>query len=155
MLLLISDLELPLEELHILNLIHRQQSERQEYEVLWLPITDPSTPLNPMQEKAFSDLRNIMPWYSVDHPSLVERVAIRYIREYWKFVHMPMLVVLDPHGKPSNHDALPMIWSWGTEAFPFTGEHEKYLWASKHWNIDLLADNIDARIPLWVCIYIV
>ncbi|KAL7149182.1 hypothetical protein ABFS83_05G022600 [Erythranthe nasuta] len=156
-LLLISDLELPLEELHILNSIHRQQSDRHEYEVLWLPVIhDPSTTaaaaamMTPMQEKAFHDLRNVMPWYSVEHPSLVERVAIRYIREYWKFVHMPMLVVLDPHGKPSNHDALPMIWSWGTEAFPFTGEHEKYLWASKIWNITLLADNIDARIPLWV-----
>ncbi|KAK6160344.1 hypothetical protein DH2020_003725 [Rehmannia glutinosa] len=92
---------------------------------------------------------NNMPWYSVDHPSLVEPVAIRYIREVWKFSHMPMLVVLDPQGKPSNLDALPMMWIWGSNAFPFTKAREGALWGENDWNIELLADSIDPRIPEW------
>ncbi|PIN09356.1 hypothetical protein CDL12_18058 [Handroanthus impetiginosus] len=150
-LLLISDLDVPQEELNILHMIYTQQSMRHEYEVLWLPIVDPTTPMSELQNTVFYDLRNNnMPWYSVDHPSLVEPVAIRYIKEVWKFVHMPMLVVLDPQGKPSNLDALPMMWIWGSEAFPFTETREGALWAEHGWNIRLLADNIDPRIPEWI-----
>ncbi|PIM97878.1 Ferredoxin--NADP(+) reductase [Handroanthus impetiginosus] len=149
-LLLISDLDVPQEELNVLHMIYNQQSMRHEYEVLWLPIVDPTTPMSELQNTEFYDMRNNMPWYSVDHPSLVEPVAIRYIKEVWKFVHMPMLVVLDPQGKPSNLDALPMMWIWGSEAFPFTKTREGALWAEHGWNIRLLADNIDPRIPEWI-----
>ncbi|PIN26407.1 hypothetical protein CDL12_00842 [Handroanthus impetiginosus] len=134
--------------------------KRQEYEVLWLPILDPAVSKTEQRDPALSkmeqrdtifyDLRNNMPWYSVDHPSLVEPVAIRYIREVWNFVHMPMLVVLDPQGKPSNLDALPMMWIWGSTAFPFTKARERSLWSESTWNIELLADAIDPRIQEWI-----
>ncbi|GFP88320.1 hypothetical protein PHJA_000975700 [Phtheirospermum japonicum] len=149
-LLLISDLTLPQEELHILHSIYSQHPMRHEYEVLWLPVLDPKVPLTPLQETEFYDLRNNMPWHSVDHPSLVEPVAIRYIREVWNFVHTPMLVVLDPQGKPANLDALPMMWIWGTSAFPFTRTREGALWSESTWNIDLLADAIDPRFSEWI-----
>ncbi|KAI3467621.1 hypothetical protein Pfo_024284 [Paulownia fortunei] len=159
-LLLISDLDVPHEEVNVLHMIYNQHSLRHEYEVLWLPIVDPATSMTELQNTAFYDLRNnSMPWYSVDHPSVVEPVAIRYIREVWKFVHMPMLVVLDPQGRPSNLDALPMMWIWGSDAFPFTKTREGALWAEKTWNIELLADAIDPRIPEWtkdnkvICLY--
>ncbi|XP_051149411.1 protein SIEVE ELEMENT OCCLUSION B-like isoform X2 [Andrographis paniculata] len=151
-LLLISDLDLPHEELNVLHMIYNQQAMRHEYEVLWFPIVDPiSSSQGQLQDSVFYDLRNNhMPWYSVDHHSLVEPVAIRYIRDVWKFVHTPMLVVLDPQGKPSNLDALPMMWIWGSTAFPFTKARESALWSESTWNIDLLADAIDPRIPDWI-----
>ncbi|KAG8383252.1 hypothetical protein BUALT_Bualt05G0165100 [Buddleja alternifolia] len=150
-LLLISDLEVPHEELNILHMIYSQNSMRHQYEVLWLPLVDPKTSMASLQDTTFYDLRNnSTPWYSVDHPSLVEHVAIRYIREVWKFTHMPILVVLDPQGKPSNLDALPMMWIWGSTAFPFTGARERDLWSEINWNIELLADSIDPRIPDWI-----
>ncbi|KAG8366001.1 hypothetical protein BUALT_Bualt17G0030700 [Buddleja alternifolia] len=151
-LLLISDLDVPHEELNVLHLIYNQQARRHEYEVLWLPILNHASSTSSLHDPVFYDLRNNhMPWYSVDHLSLVEPVAIRYIREVWKFVHMPMLVVLDPQGKLSNLDALPMMWIWGSNAFPFTKLRETDLWADvTSWNIELLADAIDARIPDWI-----
>ncbi|KAL0297041.1 UNVERIFIED_CONTAM: protein SIEVE ELEMENT OCCLUSION B [Sesamum radiatum] len=117
-LLLISDLELPHEELNVLHLIYNQHNMRHEYEVLWFSIVNSTTSTASLTDPIFYDLRNNhMPWYSVDHPSLIEPVAIRYIREVWNFVHMPMLVVLDPQGKPSNLDALPMMWIWIKENY--------------------------------------
>ncbi|XP_047963572.1 protein SIEVE ELEMENT OCCLUSION B-like [Salvia hispanica] len=159
-LLLISDLDIPHEELNVLHMIYNQQARRHEYEVLWLPIVNPTTPMTGVENTVFYDLRNnSMPWYSVDHPALIEPVAVRYIREELKFVHMPMLIVLDPHGKPSKTDALPMMWIWGSDAFPFTKDQEWALWRDKTWNIELLADSIDPRIQEWmrgdrvVCLY--
>ncbi|XP_073299838.1 protein SIEVE ELEMENT OCCLUSION B-like [Primulina huaijiensis] len=150
-LLLISDLDLPHEELNVLHMIYNQQQIRHEYEVLWLPIVNQTNSLSQSQEIQFKELKNNnMPWYSVDHPSLIEQVAIRYIQEVWKFVHMPMLVVLDPQGKPSNLDALPMMWIWSSLAFPFTKTREVALWSENTWNIGLLADSIDPRIPDWI-----
>ncbi|CAA0837873.1 Protein SIEVE ELEMENT OCCLUSION B [Striga hermonthica] len=100
-LLLISNLELPQEELHIVHSIYNQHPMRHEYEVIWMPLVDPTAPLTP-QETVFYDLRNNMPWHSVDHPSLVEPLAARYFRDVWGFMHTPMMVVLDPQGKPAN-----------------------------------------------------
>ncbi|CAA2995441.1 Hypothetical predicted protein [Olea europaea subsp. europaea] len=149
-LLLVSDLDLPHEELNILHLIYNQQSMRHEYEVLWLPIVDHATSMGPTQDRQFLDLRSSMPWYSVDHPSLVNPVAIRYAREIWNFSHMPMLVVLDPQGRVANVNALPMMWIWGSVAFPFTKEMELRLWRESTWDIELLADSIDPRIQEWI-----
>ncbi|XP_051116216.1 protein SIEVE ELEMENT OCCLUSION B-like [Andrographis paniculata] len=157
-LLLITDLDVPHEEINVLHMIYNQHAMRHEYEVLWLPVVDPTTA--PLQDNVFYDLRNNnMPWYSVTRPSLVEPVAIRYFKEVWNFTHMPMLVVLDPQGKPSNLNALPMMWIWGGHAFPFTKARERALWDDHTWNIDLLADAIDPRIPEWtrgnrvICLY--
>ncbi|CAI9756328.1 unnamed protein product [Fraxinus pennsylvanica] len=149
-LLLLSDLDLPQEELNILHLIYNQQSMKHEYEVLWFPIVDNATSMSPTQERQFLDLRSSMPWYSVDHPSLVNPVAIRYAREIWNFSHMPIPVVLDPQGRVSNLNALPMMWIWGSIAFPFTKERELALWRESTWNIELLADSIDPRIQEWI-----
>ncbi|EPS71838.1 hypothetical protein M569_02915, partial [Genlisea aurea] len=150
-LLLITDLKIPHEEINILHLIYNQRTMRDEYEVLWLPVVDPTTPITQSQEAAFYSLRNnTMPWYSVDHPSLVDPVAIRYIKNRWMFESKPILVVLNPQGKPSNIDALPMMWIWGSTAFDFTRNREYALWQESNWNIDLLAVPVDSRIPEWI-----
>ncbi|CAA2995442.1 Hypothetical predicted protein [Olea europaea subsp. europaea] len=149
-LLLVSDLDLPHEELNILSLIYNQQSMRHEYKVLWLPIVDHATSMSPTQERQFLDLRSSMPWYSVDHPSLVNPRAITYARESWNFNHMPILVVLDPQGIVTNVNALPIMWIWGSVAFPFTKERELGLWRGSAWDIELLVDSIDPRIQEWI-----
>ncbi|KAJ6313487.1 hypothetical protein OIU77_014894 [Salix suchowensis] len=163
-LLLISDLEISHEELSMLQQMYseaREQPARPEsqYEVVWLPIVDRSSPWNELKEKQFDDFQRVMPWYSVYHPSLLDVAVIRYIKEVWHFNKKPLLVVLDQQGKVVNPNAIHMMWIWGSLAFPFTSLREEALWKEETWKIDLLADSIDPLIQSWmdqkkyICLY--
>jgi hypothetical protein len=81
-LLLISDLEISHEELSMLQQMYseaREQPGRPEsqYEVVWLPVVDRSSPWSETKQKLFEDFQRIMPWYSVYHPSLLDVAVIR------------------------------------------------------------------------------
>ncbi|KAJ9169434.1 hypothetical protein P3X46_017634 [Hevea brasiliensis] len=154
-LLYISDLELPHEELEMLLQVYteaRQHPERTEsqFEIVWLPVVHPSTPWNEVTKKQFENLQSMMPWYSLFHPSLLDRAVIRYIKEVWRFNKKPLLVVLDQQGKVVNPNAIHMMWIWGITAFPFTSIREEELWKEETWRIELLADTIDPKIPAWI-----
>ncbi|CAN0871827.1 Protein SIEVE ELEMENT OCCLUSION B [Linum grandiflorum] len=154
-LLLISDLELSHEELSMLEQMYheaRQHPTRLEsqYEVVWMPVVDRSTPWNEEKQKGFERLQSMMPWYSVYHPSLLDLAVIRYIKEAWHFNKKPLLVVLDPQGKVVNPNALHMMWIWGSMAFPFTSMREEALWKDESWRLELLADAIDPMILSWI-----
>ncbi|XP_057542530.1 protein SIEVE ELEMENT OCCLUSION B-like isoform X1 [Amaranthus tricolor] len=163
-LLLISDLELSNEELSILDQMYqesRQHPARMEsqYEVVWLPIVDKSTPWTEQRQKQFESLQSTMPWYTVYHPSLVDPAVMRYAKEVWHFNKKCMLVVLDPQGRVTNPNALHMMWIWGSLAFPFTSSREEALWREETWRLDLLADAIEPMIFQWmqeakyICLY--
>ncbi|EEF47605.1 conserved hypothetical protein [Ricinus communis] len=154
-LLYISDLDLPHEELSMLEQMYseaRQNPARTEshYEVVWLPVVERSTAWNDAKQKQFENLQSVMPWYTVYHPSLLDPAVIRYIKEFWKFNKKPLLVVLDPQGKVVNPNAIHMMWIWGSAAFPFTSVREEALWRAENWKIDLLADTIDPIIHSWI-----
>ncbi|XP_043805577.1 protein SIEVE ELEMENT OCCLUSION B isoform X2 [Manihot esculenta] len=154
-LLYISELELQYEELEMLRQIYeetRQHPTRAEsqFEVVWLPVVNRSTPWNDEKQKQFESLRSMMPWYSVFHPSLLDPAVVRYIKEVWHFNKKPLLVVLDPQGKVVNPNAIHMIWIWGSTAFPFTSNREESLWKEETWRIELLADTVDPNIPAWI-----
>ncbi|KAL5717956.1 hypothetical protein ACHQM5_010904 [Ranunculus cassubicifolius] len=154
-LLLISDLDIPHEELSILEQMYsesRHQPNRPEsfYEVVWLPVLDRSTPWTDEKQKQFEYLQMRMPWYSVHHPSVLDPAVIKYIKEVWKFGQKPILVALDPHGRVANKNALHMMWIWGSLAFPFTSTREDALWKDETWRLELLVDGIDQNILNWI-----
>lgn len=154
-LLFITDLEIPHEELSILHQMYtesRNQQSRPEsqYEVVWIPVVDKSTPWNVDKQKQFDSLQGMMPWYSVFHPSQLDPAVIKYIKEVWHFTKKPILVVLDPQGKVVNPNAVHMMWIWGSIAYPFTSLREEALWREESWRIELLADTIDTIIFNWV-----
>ncbi|XVF02600.1 hypothetical protein REPUB_Repub04eG0188600 [Reevesia pubescens] len=162
--LLISDLELPDQELFILENMYnesRVQPTRVEsqYEVIWIPVVDRSTPFDDIKRKQFESLQAKMPWYSVGHPSMIEPAVIRYIKEVWGFSKKHLLVVLDPQGRVVNPNAIHMMFIWGSSAFPFTKIREEALWKEETWRIELLADSIDPSIINWlterkfICLY--
>lgn len=126
MLLLISDLKLTSHDLSILIKIYNERKFHEErYEIVWVPIIE--------QEgedviKQFQNLQLQMPWYSVHSHTLINRVAIRIIKEKWHFRQDTMVTVLDPQGKVSNQNAMSMIRVWGWDAFPFTGAVAADIW---------------------------
>ncbi|KAE8665022.1 myosin heavy chain kinase B-like [Hibiscus syriacus] len=161
-LLLISDIEIPDKELLILEQIYNdsrgQTGIESQYEVIWIPIVNRSTPFDDTKMTQFESVQATMQWHSVVHPSMIQPVVIRYIKEVWGFSKKPLLVVLDPQGKVVNHNAMHMMFIWGSAAYPFTKLREEALWKGETWRIELLADSIDTNINNWakgkvICLY--
>ncbi|KAF7135501.1 hypothetical protein RHSIM_Rhsim08G0047800 [Rhododendron simsii] len=155
-LLLISSLYISPDELSILEQIYnesRQHATRLDnlYEVVWIPIVDRSMQqwTDPMQ-KQFESLQSTMLWYTVHHPSLINRAVIRFVRERWHFRNKPILVVLDPQGRVVSPNAIHMMWIWGSNAFPFTSLREENLWREETWKLELLVNGIDQTVLNWI-----
>ncbi|KAI9402861.1 hypothetical protein POPTR_001G340500v4 [Populus trichocarpa] len=153
-LLLISGLDMSNDELSILEQIYNESRPHEarlesQYEVVWVPIVDRSVQSDAMKEK-FESMQSSMPWYTVYHPSLIEKAVIRFIKEVWHFRNKPILVVLDPQGKVVSPNALHMMWIWGSSAFPFTSLREESLWRDETWRLELLVDGIDPVILNWI-----
>ncbi|KAJ0076218.1 hypothetical protein Patl1_33444 [Pistacia atlantica] len=142
-------------ELFILKKMYRESTndpirEESQYEVVWIPVVDRSTPWTHAKQDQFENCQLRMPWYSVYHPLMIDSAVITYIKKVWNFKENPILVVIDPEGKLINNNALHIIWIWGGRAFPFTSRKEAELWASETWTFEFLAGSTDAAIPIWV-----
>ncbi|KAK3028449.1 hypothetical protein RJ639_039041 [Escallonia herrerae] len=148
-LLLISDLNLSEDELQIMNSIYKDSQGRPEilYEVLWLPILDG---WNEEHIRTFDRMRQMMPWYTVHDPRLMEPAVTKYIKEVWHFGKKMILVVLDPQGNVVCRNARHMIWIWGNSAYPFTSTKEDALWKEETWKLELLVDAIHPKILDWI-----
>ena len=153
--LLISGLSISQDELSILEQIYnesRVSGNRMEnqYEIVWIPVVDPSVVWTDAMQNRFETLQTTMTWYSVYTPKLIEKAVIRFIKEIWHFRNKPILVVLDPQGKVVSPNAIHMMWIWGSTAFPFTSLREEALWREETWRLELLVDGIDPTILNWV-----
>ncbi|XP_058213790.1 protein SIEVE ELEMENT OCCLUSION B-like [Rhododendron vialii] len=101
-------------------------------------------------QKKFETLQHTMPWYTVHHPSLIDRVVIRFVKERGHFRNNPILVVLDPKGRVASPNAIHMMWIWRSNALPFTSSREKILWEGETWKLDLLVNGIDQTVLDWI-----
>ncbi|CAI9272786.1 unnamed protein product [Lactuca saligna] len=154
-LLLISGLDMSSDELSILEQIYsesRIQGKRGDalYEVLWMPIVDPWIEYTEAMNKKFEEMKNRMPWFSVYHPSIIDRAVKRSIGDRWHFRSKPILVVLDLHGRELSPNAIHMMWIWGSNAFPFTSAREEALWREETWRLELLVSGMDPTILNWI-----
>ncbi|KAI7995070.1 Protein SIEVE ELEMENT OCCLUSION B [Camellia lanceoleosa] len=159
-LLLISSLDISLDEISIHEQIYNEFSSRLSrgkkldnlYEIVWIPIVDQSSMqwTESMQNK-FKSIQSTVPWYTVHHPSLIGELTIKFIKERWHFSFIkPILVVLDPQGKVVNTNAFHMMWIWGSNAFPFTTLREEALWEEETWRLEFLVNGIDPTILNWI-----
>ncbi|KAL9434092.1 hypothetical protein AB3S75_028847 [Citrus x aurantiifolia] len=160
-LLLISSLDLSAEEILVLDQMYRdpKASEEYHYAIVWLPIVDRSIAWDDGYQQKFEQLQAMMPWYTVQHPTIIEPAVVKYIKEVWKFSKKAILVPVDPQGRILNQNAFHMLWIWKSLAFPFSAEREAALWKAESWRPELLVDGIDATILEWmkeerfVCLY--
>ncbi|XVF30280.1 hypothetical protein REPUB_Repub16aG0043000 [Reevesia pubescens] len=142
-LFLISDLDISLEEITVLNELYQKT---ESYEIVWLPVVD-----GLYDKKKFSELKSSMKFYT-DVPAILEPAVIKYIKEFWHFIKSPIAVLLTPDGEVTCQNALPLLWTWGNGAFPFTAEKEKTLWRNRYdWRLDFLVDDlIDPELRKWI-----
>ncbi|XVF60171.1 hypothetical protein PTKIN_Ptkin08bG0022900 [Pterospermum kingtungense] len=154
-LLLISDLDILQDEVVILEQIYHESwshptMQESQYEFVWLPVLDPSVPWSEIKQDKFENLNANMTWYTLHHPSLLDRAVFKFIKEVWHFEKMPILVALDPQGRVVCPNAIHMMWIWGASAFPFTTGKEDDLWRGETWRLELLVDGIDPMILHWI-----
>ncbi|KAK3414904.1 hypothetical protein EUGRSUZ_H00206 [Eucalyptus grandis] len=140
-LLLISDLKLSSHDLSILVKIYNEPKFHENHEILWIPVVDQDSEDLP---NVFENLQSQMPWCSTHYPTLINKVAIRSIKEKWHFRNEPIVVVLDPQGKVESQNAMSMIRMWGFNAFPFTDGVVVTLWRRRDisWFELLVNDSI-------------
>ena len=154
MLLLISDLDMPMEELANLDNIYQSHRTRHNisYEIVWLLIVDDqSAPWTQTKQMQFQELQRSMRWYTMYNPQSIEKPVVKFIKVQWSFKKMPILVVLDPFGQLVSPNALPMMWIWGSKASPFTIVREASLWNEETWRLELLVtEEMDPIIHNWV-----
>ncbi|KAI3799218.1 hypothetical protein L1987_34508 [Smallanthus sonchifolius] len=129
----------------------RVQGSRMDalYEVVWVPIVDPNIEYTNAMDIQFESIKNNMPWYSVYHPSNIDRAVKKFIGNRWHFRRKPILVVLDPQGRELSPNAIHMMWIWGSTAFPFTTAREEALWREETWRLELLVSGMDPTILNW------
>nr|XP_043607193.1 protein SIEVE ELEMENT OCCLUSION B-like [Erigeron canadensis] len=151
-LLLISDLEISLEEVVILTQIYKDSRIQPDlqYEVVWVPVADPLMTWNDSHQHKLEQLQSMMTWHMLYHPTLLEPAVIKYIKQVWHFEKKPILVALDPQGRVASPNALHMVWIWRNNAYPFTSIKEDALWKEESWTLELLVDSIDRYIPRWI-----
>ncbi|XVF41491.1 hypothetical protein PTKIN_Ptkin01aG0283800 [Pterospermum kingtungense] len=142
-LFLISDLDISIEEITVLNELYEKT---ESYEIVWLPVVE-----GLYDKKKFRELKASMKWY-VEVPAILEPAVIKYIKEVWHFIKNPIAVLLTPEGEVTCPNALPLLWTWGNVAFPFTAEAEKTLWRKRYdWRLDVLVDDlIDPQLRKWI-----
>ncbi|KAH1038207.1 hypothetical protein J1N35_039950 [Gossypium stocksii] len=141
-LFLISDLNISIEEINVLKSLYEKNEGK--YEIVWLPIVG----LSAYDEKAkarFWELRQMTKWIGVE-PSIIEEEVIQYIKRDWHFIKEAIAVSVNKEGEITCLNALPMLWTWGNRAFPFTDKitlwnelDERTGWT---WRLDLLFDQL-------------
>ena len=103
MLLLISDLDAPQEDIDIVRHIYErskksrnfgQIEEENQFEIVWLPIVDPIYSSEKVS-RMFEENRKAMPWYTVNRPSLIAQEVVKLAKEEWHFDKEPVVVVID------------------------------------------------------------
>ncbi|KAH7510572.1 hypothetical protein FEM48_ZijujUnG0111200 [Ziziphus jujuba var. spinosa] len=93
--LIISDLNLPCEEIQVFVTVYGMRHDVQS-EMVWIPVV---TGWQEQNQYKFAELQAVMPWYTVTTPLVIEPTVIGYVKEYWKFDRKTILVALDPLGK--------------------------------------------------------
>ncbi|KAE8711021.1 hypothetical protein F3Y22_tig00110307pilonHSYRG00172 [Hibiscus syriacus] len=142
-LFLISDLDISIEEIKVLNGLYQKNDNK--YEILWVPIVELSVN-DKRAEAKFGELKQMMKWIAVKH-SKIEAQVIECIKKDWQFIKQAIAVSVKPSGAITSLNALPMLWTWGNSAFPFIATREQALWKERveqnGWRLHLLFDELD------------
>uniref|UniRef100_A0A7N0U4N6 Sieve element occlusion C-terminal domain-containing protein n=1 Tax=Kalanchoe fedtschenkoi TaxID=63787 RepID=A0A7N0U4N6_KALFE len=145
LLLLISGLDISLNEISFLNDVYTELKipDEQECELIWVPIHRGSWTTS--SEEKYKKLLQMMLWYTVEQPTVITKETKKFISDIWKFHRKPIIVALDVDGNVVCPNAIHLIHIWGAKAFPFTKPKERSLWAGEA-RLDILVMGFDPRV---------
>uniref|UniRef100_A0A7N0U4K7 Sieve element occlusion C-terminal domain-containing protein n=1 Tax=Kalanchoe fedtschenkoi TaxID=63787 RepID=A0A7N0U4K7_KALFE len=145
LLLLISRLDISLNEISFLEDVYAELKipVEQQCELIWVPIHNGSWTTS--SKEKYKKLLQMMPWYTVQHPTVITKETIKFMRDIWKFHRNPIIVVLNADGNVVCPNAIHLIHIWGAKAFPFTKPKERSLWAGEA-RLDSLVMGFDPRV---------
>uniref|UniRef100_A0A7N0RBI4 Sieve element occlusion C-terminal domain-containing protein n=1 Tax=Kalanchoe fedtschenkoi TaxID=63787 RepID=A0A7N0RBI4_KALFE len=159
LLLIISRLDIPLDEILFLKdtYVELKTSVKQECEFIWVPIHD--GPWTTSLEERYTKVSQMMPWYTVEHPTFITEETKKFVRDVWKFYRKPIIVVLDWRGRVKYPNAIHLMYTWGAKAFPFTRVRERALWMTEATRLGSLVLSFDPDLSSmleaqkWVLLY--
>ncbi|KAK9676299.1 hypothetical protein RND81_11G067700 [Saponaria officinalis] len=145
LLLLISGINIASEDIEkIKNVIFDSKT----HEIMWIPVVESSFVGT---DTEFQNLQNSMPWYSVRQLSMVSDAAVLLFKNEWHFKSSPIVVVLNPHGKVLNQNAIHMVRIWQNLSIDkLTTEMELQMWEKETWDLRLLVNDVDPKIQEWI-----
>ncbi|XP_019167766.1 PREDICTED: protein SIEVE ELEMENT OCCLUSION B-like [Ipomoea nil] len=114
--------------------------QRRQHAIILFPVegSDQSS----MKSKKFT-MPNL---YMVDDPGSIDPTVIRFVKENY-FQEGPILLAVGPAGRVVHPNALPMIWTWGSKAFPLTLQNEESLRSSEtSIMLELLIKDLDDKL---------
>ncbi|MED6158363.1 hypothetical protein PIB30_032117 [Stylosanthes scabra] len=146
--LFISPLDNIEREIEFLELIFKsitKDRRNKGYKILWVPVVENWTE---EAEEKFKILNSKMPWYVLKYFSPTKGYRV-VLQQEWNYQGNPIVVVADAFGKVCNKNALPAIFLFGLEAFPY--DPITIGRVSRHWNwIWLQVSAIHPPIQTWV-----
>lgn len=142
--LFFSTLDITDDDIALLKPVYDTTKKEKNYTIVWVPVVEQWTD---ELRKKFDALRPKIPWYIVQQFTTI--VGIKYIKEVWQFRGKPTLVVLSPHGKVENTNAIHMIKSWGLKAFPFDSKVTKKLEEETNW-LGKIVTEINTSVASWI-----
>lgn len=142
--LFFSTLDITDEDIALLKPVYDKTKEEKNYTLVWVPVVEQWTD---ELRKKFDALRPKIPWYIVQQFTTV--VGIKYIKEVWQFKGKPTIVLLSPHGKVENTNAIHLIKSWGLKFFPFDSKVTKKLEEERNW-FGEIATEINTSVASWI-----
>ncbi|XP_057812419.1 protein SIEVE ELEMENT OCCLUSION B-like [Salvia miltiorrhiza] len=149
-LLLISDLEISIEEINQIKYFYKERKKSEcHYEIVWLPIVEKIEETKEFDDRVV-ELKCSMPWHSLEHPRLIKQGFVKYVREEWRYSKKSIMVSIDQRGKVAHQNALHMMWTWGNAVYPFTHRREAELWSRKEWSLKLLVEETNEQMTTWI-----
>uniref|UniRef100_A0A7N0SVT8 Sieve element occlusion C-terminal domain-containing protein n=1 Tax=Kalanchoe fedtschenkoi TaxID=63787 RepID=A0A7N0SVT8_KALFE len=159
LLLIISRLDISSDEILFLKdtYVELKTSVEQKCEFIWVPIHDGAW--TTFLEERYTKVSQMMPWYTVEHPTFITEDTKKFVRDVWKFYRKPIIVVLDQWGRVQCPNAIHLMYTWGAKAFPFTRLRERALWTTETMRLDSLVLSFDPDLSSmleaqkWIILY--
>nr|GMC46306.1 protein SIEVE ELEMENT OCCLUSION B-like [Ipomoea batatas] len=124
--------------------------QRRQHAIILFPITRGQAKKWTDQSSMISKMFRVPNFYMVDDPRSIDPTVIRVLTEKFLINFQegpPIVVAVGPSGRVVHPNALPMIWTWGSKAFPLTSQNEESLRNTEtSKKVELLIKDLDDKL---------